>query len=173
MSLLPFPLLTFAKPTHKYTNTNTTIVNFVSVAIPTIDICQICKYDYKYKYKNSQVSLSEIFIFDIAKLTMLQLSSCGGRDFQMVLAIARRISVETRIFVIICRRPSHNNGRNGQTGQQICFFFTKCFSLYFDINIMLFDTFWSFLTHQNHQKYQNYDHNYHSHHCRNHRYLVL
>merc|ERR550525_974579 len=47
-----------------------------------------------------------------------------------------------------------------------------CCPLYFDINIMLCDTFWSFLTPKS-SKVQNYYHNYHSHHCRNHCYLVL
>ena len=61
----------------------------------------------------------------------------------------------------------------GETPARIFWpFFPPCFPLYFDINIMLCDTFWSFLT-PNHQKYQNNYHNYHSHHCRNHRYLVL
>ena len=41
--------------------------------------------------------------------------------------------------------------------------------IYLDINIILCDTFWSFLT----KKYQNYNHNYHSHHCHNHCYWVL
>ena len=49
--------------------------------------------------------------------------------------------------------------------------FASC-PIYLDINIILCDTFWSFLTPKV-SKVSNYNHNYHSHFCRNHCYLDL